>query len=112
MPCIPTGWPWMLPIVSLLLLFSPSFKNTQVQLCPASPAALPDHGIEGLAGDESATVIERHCLGVLPRDRKRKGLEAVTAERPRAFSQKPRPEATAPIPAAHANLGHVAHVFA
>ena len=75
----------MPPIVLPRLLFAPSFKNTLGGLGSGSPAALPNHGVEGLAGNESATVIERNRLGVLSRYCERERLKAVAAERPRAF---------------------------
>src|SRR5271165_6016946 len=102
----------MPPIVLPRLLFAPSFKNTLGGLGSGSPAALPNHSVKGLAGDESTTVIKCNCLGILPRHGEREGLESVAAERARAVGQKPCSEAATAIPPANANLGHVAHIFA
>jgi hypothetical protein len=37
--------------------------------------AVPNHGVEGLVGDESAAVIERNGLGILPGDGECEGFE-------------------------------------
>jgi hypothetical protein len=102
----------MLPSFSPRLLFAPSLKDTQVQLCPGSPPTLPNHGVEGLPGSESDPLIERHGVGILPRDRERERLETMPAQRPRALGQKPSPKAAATVMLVNTKLGHMAHIVA
>ena len=81
------------------------------QLGPGSRAAVPNQRVNGLAGDESATAIERNGIGVLPRDGKRKRLKTGFAQGAPAVGQEPCAESAAAVLLAHTDLGHVAHVF-
>jgi hypothetical protein len=78
----------MLLFFLLVLLFEPSFKDTQgvvvrgcSSLCSGSLAAIPDHGVKGLAGDESAAQIEIDGVGILPRNRECERLKTGSAQR-------------------------------
>src|ERR1700728_918037 len=49
--------------------------NQEYQLLPRLSAALPNHRIKGLPGDESDTVIERNRVRILLRYRERQRLK-------------------------------------